>query len=320
MGIYDRDYYRAETRHLFGASRTRVCTALIIINIVAFIIQLATRERVFLPFQGEIFAPGWFTSALWLDVDAVLHGEVWRLLTYAFLHSTQDIFHIVFNMLFLWWFGSKIEDIYGSREFLAFYLTAAVLAGLGYLGVALVEGREHAVVLGASGAVTAVMVLFATHYPHHTILLFFVLPVPVWALVVFQVIQDTFGLLGGSSRPIAFAAHLTGAAFGFLYKYYDWRVLNWLPRFPAGARGQRRKGRLRAYREDPEPVTAPAPSAGGALPGSGAGNRPDEHLEAKLDEVLAKLAQHGQDSLSESERELLFRASEVYKRRRKDPS
>src|SRR5262249_46652982 len=53
---------------------------------------------------------GGFTSAFVLDPEAILHGQVWRLLTYAFLHDTFSIWHIVFNMLFLWWFGSEVEE------------------------------------------------------------------------------------------------------------------------------------------------------------------------------------------------------------------
>lgn len=314
MGIYDRDYYREESRGFFGggSSRTRVCTTLIIINIVVFLIQLMTRERMWRGWDA-----GWFTEALWLNAEAVTHGQVWRLITHAFLHSTTDPLHIIFNMLFLWWFGSAMEDIYGSKEFLAFYLTAALLAGLGYIFCILIELTPNANALGASGAVTAALVLFAMHYPHHTILLFFILPIPVWALVVFNVIQDTVGLFGGGDRPIAFAAHLTGAVFGFFYFRYQWRVLNWLPSF-SRSRSERRRPRLRVVRS--EPVTSPPGDEGASTDsgemGASVDRGVDEHLEAKLDAVLEKVAKHGQDSLNEEEREILFRASEIYKRRR----
>src|SRR5437773_909416 len=124
-----------------------------------------------------------------------------------------------------------LEDIYGPKEFLGFYFTALLISSVAYVAFA-ISGPVHHQALGASGAVTAVMVLFAMHYPTRTVLLFFVLPVPVILLVAFNVLHDTIGLFGGLAEPIAFAAHLGGAAFGFLYGKYNWRVTNWLPGVP----------------------------------------------------------------------------------------
>src|SRR5262249_16345150 len=62
----------------------------------------------------------------------VLQGQVWRVLTYAFLHSPWGVWHILLNMLCLWWFGTDVEDLYGPREFLAIYLVSAVLGGVVY--------------------------------------------------------------------------------------------------------------------------------------------------------------------------------------------
>src|SRR5208283_860447 len=134
-------------------NRGKVCKWLIIINISAFVLQLLTRQK-------EIGLGGWwwksaFTDAFILNVDAVLHGQVWRLLTYAFLHDPNSIWHIVFNMLFLWWFGSDVEDLYGPREFLAFYLVSAVLGGIAFVLLKMAEFPRPEC-LGASGAVTAV--------------------------------------------------------------------------------------------------------------------------------------------------------------------
>src|SRR5688572_7914722 len=110
MGIYDREYYRRDGPGFLGslAAQGRVTRWLIGINVVCFLLQMLTRSR---PPDNNPFR--WeepFTDALLLSVPAVLSGEVWRLLTYAFLHSTNDIFHIVWNMLFLFWFGRQVED------------------------------------------------------------------------------------------------------------------------------------------------------------------------------------------------------------------
>jgi membrane associated rhomboid family serine protease len=316
MGIYDRDYYRREGPSFLGSflERGTVCTWLVGINVAAFIVQMLTRVQV----PGEIvlgvqlpggWGPGPFTQALWLDVDAVLHGEVWRLLTYAFLHDTSNIWHILFNMLFLWWFGTDLEDLYGPREFLTFYLTAAVLGGLSY--VAAVQLRLHAgaVALGASGGVTAVLVLCACHFPRRVIYLFLFLPVPIWAFVVFSVVQDAFGVLGHSENGIASSAHLGGAAFGFLYYKLQWRLSGFLPRFQTWKR-RLAQPRLRVYREE-EPQTP----VGVAAPAAAAG-ADDEQLEAKMDAILEKISRVGKENLTENELQVLRRASEKFKRRR----
>jgi membrane associated rhomboid family serine protease len=319
MGIYDRDYYRREGPSFLDAiSRTgQVCKWLLLVNAGIFILQVITLPRGDELFMGKE-ALGPITGWLELDTAKVFSGEVWRLLSYAFLHHPHHIFHIVFNMLFLWWLGSEMEGIYGSREFLTFYLVAAVLGGVAFQAYAGIEsyravGSVTAIpryCLGASGAVTAVMVLFACHFPNRIIYLFFMIPVPMWAFVGFCVLVDTFYLMGGAQTTTAVVVHLGGAAFGFGYYKLQWRLSplwTWIGTHKA----RRSRPRLRVYaggeEATPEPVQVAAPPAGGTI---------DEQLEAKLDAVLEKVARTGQASLTQGEREILFRASEIYKKRR----
>src|SRR5262249_36453826 len=212
------------------SERGQVCKWLIVINVCVFAIQLLTRVR--LPFEGPLeWKPGPFTDALLLNTERVMAGEIWRLLTYAFLHSPFMWQHIVFNMLFLWWFGSDIEELYGPREFLAFYLASALAGGLVFEAAAVVSGRPMQC-LGASGAVMGVMVLCACHYPTRTIYLFFVLPIPIWIFVAFQVAQDAFYFIDPEHHlktQTAVAVHLGGAGFAFLYYKAQLRLLNLWP-------------------------------------------------------------------------------------------
>jgi membrane associated rhomboid family serine protease len=304
MGIYDRDYYRGEGPSFLGSlvERGTVCKWLIGINVAAFIIQLVT--------GGVGDGAGIFTDFFVLDRSEVLNGQVWRLLTYAFLHSTAGFWHILFNMLFLYWFGRDVEDLYGQREFLLFYLASAVLGGLAFLVVPLGAGK----CLGASGAVTAVMVVYACHYPSRIIYVMFVLPVPIWLFVLFMVGWDALNFLGNlhnsSSLTTAVQVHLAGAAFGFLYKHYSWRLSDWVPDVKGWWR-RRGAPRLRVYRPDeedraPTPVHAVRPAVG----------LDEEQLEAKMDAVLEKISRTGKESLTESEKQVLLRASEVFRRRR----
>jgi membrane associated rhomboid family serine protease len=305
MGIYDREYYRDERSSFLGSlnRQGQVWKSLIFVNVVLFVLQLLTAER------GGV--DGSVTEALVVKTDAVLHGQVWRLLTGAFVHSA-DWKHILFNMLILWWAGSEVEGIYGPREFLAFYLTAAVFSSCAFVIWDVLSGSGHSAMYGASGAVNACLLLFALHFPTRTVLLFFVLPVPVLVLALVYVTFDAFGALG--HRPgenIAFAAHLGGALFGFLYYKLHWRITNLLPSRRLLSIG-RPHPRLRVYRgeaqsREPERVAAPA----GPLPAS------ETILEAELDAVLAKVARDGKGSLSEREQQVLMRASEIYRNRRK---
>ena len=297
MGIYDREYYRNEGPRYLDAfiPSGRVCKWLIGLNILFYILQLITKQERDFP----------VTDWLQMDTDLVLHGQIWRLLTYAFLHSPSLWQHIFFNMLCLWMFGSEIEQLDGSKEFAAFYLVAAVMGGLAFEGQALAQ--HHATpMLGASGAVTAIMVIYALHYPHRTILLFFFLPVPVWLLVIFQVSQDSFHLLGKTDEGVAVSAHLGGAVFAAMYFYFHWHITSLWPDIKAWRR-ERSRPKLRVYHPEEEAAVPVAAAARSDV---------DEHLDAKLDAVLEKLSRHGRESLTDPEREILQRASEIYKKKR----
>ena len=322
MGIYDRDYYRNEGPSFLGSLTTmgRVCTWLIAINVVFFLAQLvtpATPRHVWIDGQPFLLPPvSGFTDALALDVDAVLRGQVWRLLTYAFLHDTESghfFLHIFFNMLLLWWFGTEVEAMYGSREFLAVYLIAATLGGVVFTLGSVAGVQPGKLCVGASGAVTAVLVLFALHFPNRVVYFMGLVPVPIWLLVLFNHGMDLVGFLNTARGHVGFAArtaytvHLGGAMFALAYYKAQLRLTSLLPDL-RGWRQQRSRPKLRVFREEEEPVAAAAPRAAVA--------DVDEHLEAKLDAVLAKVAKHGRDSLTDGERQILLRASEVYKKKR----
>lgn len=331
MGIYDRDYVRREGPSFLGSfvERGRVCRWLVGINIVVFIVQILTSPHPADP-DGSL---GWFTDAFQLDADHVLHGQVWRLLTYAFLHDPYSVWHILFNMLFLWWFGSDVEDLYGPREFLIFYLTSAVAAGVLYFVSSVAWMPTQGPCIGASGAVLAVLTLCAIHYPRRVIYVMFILPVPIWFFLVIFVARDAFAFLHRTESGVAVAAHLAGFLFAGTYYRLHWRLSEW--RLP-NLRGWRRRlfgPRLRVHRDDgasslwsskqrpssPASLSIRRPEEGTqASVGAPAASRlDDEHLEAKMDAILEKLSRVGKENLTEGEKELLLRASEAIRRRRR---
>jgi membrane associated rhomboid family serine protease len=310
MGIYDRDYYRRDGPSYLGSflERGLICKWLIGINIVVFVLQMLTRG------QDQNGAHNSLTSYLSLNIDAVLHGQVWRLLTYAFLHDPGYIWHIVFNMLFLWWFGTDVEDLYGPWEFLAFYLAAAIAGGLAFTVTGLATGGNA---VGASGAITAVLVLCAIHYPKRIVYIMFVLPVPIWIFVIVSIAMDAYHWLGSVNNGVAVTCHLGGAAFAFGYYKFGVRLTRLLPDLRKWNQ-HRSTPRLRVYREDEEnAVQKPQPVSVATAPGGPASTSlDDEQLEAKMDAVLEKISRVGKDKLTESEKEVLLRASERIKKRR----
>jgi membrane associated rhomboid family serine protease len=324
MGIQDRDYYR-DGPSFFArwAGNGKVTLWLLGLNVVIFLMQVMTRTEHGGPLED------WFV----LDVNKLFAGQVWRLLSYAFLHAS--FWHLAGNMLFLWLFGRQVEEEIGSGEYLLYYLLAAVLAGFAFVAIDVLfvhplwQSKIQGGVLGASGAVMAVLVLAACRNPRQVVYLMLLVPVPIWLFVIIYVLIDVNGLLQllrwRESGGVAVAAHLGGAAFGFLYFRNGWRLsglLGWV-RMPG-----RSKPRLRLYREDdtlPRPAAAPRQQAQrspltavseSAAPRAAAARPDDEHLEAKVDDILAKVSRVGMQGLTEHERQTLMRASEAIKRRR----
>ncbi|HKA08736.1 MAG TPA: rhomboid family intramembrane serine protease [Gemmataceae bacterium] len=308
MGIYDRDYYREDQRWSNPLARSQGTVFLVLLYCFMFIGQIAT-------WNNDGPNGGGLTQVMELDVNKVLSGEFWRLISYALVHQPWNPFHVLFTLGFLVWIGHQVEDLYGTKEYLAFFALTSFLGGVAYTIVAAFSA-EPPVLLGPSGAVTSVLVLFALHYPTRRFFYF-----PIWVIVAFYALVDVAGLTGGHANPAAVAVHLAGAGFAFLYHSYTLRVLNWLPSGWGSGKSVRRvpRPKLRVQREKPEPEPAAATTSatvGAQAQAGGSGGSVNEHLEAKLDEVLAKVAKHGKESLTEPEREILLKASEIYKKRR----
>lgn len=300
MGIQDRDYYRDGPGFLDRVGQQGATVWLVVVTVGVFFGQ-------YLP-NSPLQSLGLYDSRLILD------GELWRLLTSAFLHA--DIFHLLFNMLVLFWAGQRMEELYGAREFVSFYLLSAIAANLFRLGLEQAGLAFPTRALGASGAVSAVFILFACHFPHAQVRLWFFLPMPAWLLALLYVAITAFFGLGDAQNArgggIGHLAHLGGAFFGFLYYQSGIRFTAIFPRREAA----RVRPRLRVHAPPVEP-DEPAPVGAPVEARPRAERAPDEQLEAKLDAVLEKVAKHGQESLTAEEREVLFKASELYKKRRK---
>lgn len=162
--------------------------------------------------------------------NLVAHGYLWQLVTYAFQHS--GLFHILFNMLTLWMFGSQLEMTWKYRQFLEFYFYCVIAAAVctvavAYLGTVSTFGflgiSPETLTVGASGGIYGVMVAFALLYGNQEFMLF-PLPVSIKAkyLVAILIFISLVGALQGMGtgrrgESVAYFAHLGGALFGWIY-------------------------------------------------------------------------------------------------------
>lgn len=142
-------------------------------------------------------------------------GWVWQPVTYMFVHAS--VRHLFFNMLGLFFFGTAVERSLGSREFTFFYLLTGTLAGLFSLAAFALSGDLGIRLVGASGAVYAVLLAFAVINPRSRIFIWGILPVPAPLLVVGYTVIELWSHLFGYGGDIAHLTHLAGFAFAALY-------------------------------------------------------------------------------------------------------
>lgn len=233
--------------------------------------------------------------------------KIWELVTYGFVHDNRDPWHLLNNMLMLWFFGQEVEYLLGRAEFYRFYFMALVLAGLGWLISVHVMPVGMGMLIGASGAVMAVFAVFVWNFPHHTVNVMGVLPVPAWALGLLYFVMDLQGTLDGSS-PVAHSAHVAGAVFGLCYAWRGWNLGGLGDFGDLQSRLGRMRNRLRVVRP-PEDDERPADKRGDA--------EDDRSLDDEVDRILEKISRSGNASLSAAERETLTRASRRLKQRQR---
>ncbi len=167
---------------------------------------------------------------LGLVPNLVLHGRIWQLVTYSFIHG--GLWHLLFNMLALWMFGSQFEMDWGRKQFLEFYFFCVVGAALtsiivGFGALAIYQGYQAPLIrsiagliftptIGASGGIFGILLAYGMIYGNREILLWFFLPIKAKYLVAAFIFIALAGALG-STGGVANFAHLGGAFFGWIY-------------------------------------------------------------------------------------------------------
>ena len=233
----------------------------------------------------------------------------WVFFTHMFLHF--GFFHILWNMLFLYWFGRIVGDFIGNQRVLPLYLLGGLAGAVSYVVYANVIGQPDRFAYGASGAVNAIIVAAAVISPDYIIRLLFFGNVKLKFIAAIVVLFSIMGVadLNNTGGNIA---HLGGALFGwfFILKLREGtdlsvgvnKVLTKITSFyqdlPEKARSKR--GPKMAYKN---------PSRPRAARGRAASDQPDVPHQERVDAILEKIKQSGYESLSSEEKEFLFNAS-----------
>jgi membrane associated rhomboid family serine protease len=190
---------------------------LIAVNILVFLLGYVGMQRSVVLNLGMI------------PFRVVQDGAWWQLVTYMFVHSGWT--HIFFNMLGLLMFGVQLEQRMGSTEFLLYYFVSGIGAGAASLALYLAAGQLGVVLVGASGAIFALLLAFAVYFPDARILLFYVIPLRApTAVAVFAGIEIVSQFFSSQSG-VAHLTHLAGLLFGGLYLAARLRMNPLLPFF-----------------------------------------------------------------------------------------
>lgn len=184
---------------------------LIIINFaVYFIVNIVLRTSIIQIFYTLGMVPVLFIKKAFL----------WQTFTYFFLHGSFS--HIFWNMFALFMFGIPLEMLWGRKKFIIFYLLSGVLTGAVAAVIYLLLGQGAIVMIGASGAIYALLIGFALTFPDELILLFFVIPIKAkYTPVVFAIIDLLLGF--NVSSNVAHFAHLTGLLIGYIVFLFMFR-------------------------------------------------------------------------------------------------
>lgn len=275
---------------------------LILINVVVFVVMSVFR----LVFTWSDMPEAFVFLHQQVAIPALIGDFIqkpWTIITYAFAHDLGDIFHILFNMLFFYWFGRLFVEYLGSDKLIAVYLLGAFAGAIAYLLVYnLIPFYQERVpgggMIGASAAVYAVAVAAATLLPDYTFFLLFLGPVRIKYIAAFYIFLSFLGSVGPNEGGNV--AHLGGALLGFVYIKQlqagnNWGLwitvtLDWFRGLFSG-----RKRVKVTYRKTAEPRAA-------------AGRGPSVSQD-EIDTILDKISDGGYDSLTKEEKEKLFNAS-----------
>lgn len=226
----------------------------------------------------------------------------WQLFTYLFMHG--DFWHLFLNMFALWMFGMELENIWGSKKFLAYYIMCGVGAGLANILITPIFSSMLMPTIGASGSVYGILVAFGMLFPNREIFIYFLFPIKAKYFVTIYMLIALLSI-GGSSM-IAHAAHLGGGLVGFIYLLLTKNNVNDLFRFNKKPKvSQKRPANIYRNKYYEKYNTGGDVSDADYYDSKSGGDITQE----KIDEILDKIGKDGYKNLTEEEKKILFEAS-----------
>lgn len=197
---------------------TKTVKALVIINVAVWVVLVLILQGLIL--QNTVIFD-WFAL---VPAQVVTKFWLWQIFTYMFLHASNSVFHVVFNMLTLWWFGAELEERWGSRFFLTYYMVCGVGAGLIYLFgsvlYALISGNVPIMevpLVGASGATYGLLLAYGILFGERQVYFLVFLMKAKYFVMIIGAVELLTLMDSGMGSQTANLAHLGGIAVGFGY-------------------------------------------------------------------------------------------------------
>jgi len=263
--------------------KANIVEKIIYINVLLFLIAVIFNQ----------FIIQWF--ALPSGLDAFLF-KPWTIISYAFIH--QDIFHVLSNLLVLYFIGNLFLNFYTKKQFLNFYFLGGIFGGIMFLAYYYLISKTNALPLaGASAAVTTIFIAIATKIPRYALRLRFIGSVELWVLAAIWVALSVLQLANPDKGSAI--AHISGAIFGFIYsKQLDQGndIGKWfetiLDYFSNLLKPQKKSPFKAVYKTKKRKTT----------------NEVSKTKQRKINDILDKIGKSGYESLTQEEKDFLFRA------------
>ena len=286
-----------------------VSEKLIAINVAVFVLFFLIKTIAFLFQVPADFLMEWFVFP---KEPAEFLFKPWSIITYAFLHS--GIWHILSNMLILYYAGVYFLNYFSPKKLLNFYFLGAIFGALVFMAsynlFPAFQATGKSYLLGASAAVMSVLVGIATHIPHMRIRLMLIGSIKFWWIAAFLVTLDVIQI--PINNPGGHLAHLGGAAFGYIYASQLGRgndiasgfekMMDWLVSLFSGGKSTTRRSNLKTVHR------RKTTGSTGTTTAYSAGMRNKKEEQEKIDAILDKISKSGYDSLTRQEKEFLFNA------------
>ena len=260
---------------------------IIAINIVLFVLTYLFNTLSFLFNIDQNLIVEWFS--LQPDFEMLLYRP-WTIVSYGFLHI--GFFHIVFNLLFLFYFGNLFLDFFNARQFMVYYLLGIVAGGLIYMlayNYLPALKTQQTVLVGASAGVTAIVIGISSHIPQYSLHFRFIGKIKLLYIAIGMVVLDLVQIPAGNAG--GHLAHLGGALLGFLMTSYfgqGTHLISWLEQLFTPKDKTPLKTVYRNKKETPQRKS----------------NK--NHDQAKIDSILDKISKSGYNTLSKEEKDFLF--------------